>query len=59
MGPPFLWGVLSAAVSGYLVIWGLLAYLRTRDFMPFVVYRVAVTLLVLGVIATGVRPATI
>jgi undecaprenyl-diphosphatase len=59
MGPPFLWGVVSAAVSGYLVIWGLLAYLRRRDFMPFVVYRVAVSLLVLGVIVTGARPATI
>jgi len=59
MGPPFIWGMIAAAISGYLVIWGLLAYLRTRDFRPFVGYRLAVALLVLALIATGVRPATI
>jgi undecaprenyl-diphosphatase len=56
---PFLWGMLASAVSGFLVIWGLLAYLRHRDFAPFVVYRLAVAGLVLGLIAFGVRPGTI
>jgi undecaprenyl-diphosphatase len=59
MGAPFFWGFVSAAVSGYLVIWGLLAYLRTRDFLPFMLYRLAVAALVLGLIVAGVRPATI
>jgi undecaprenyl-diphosphatase len=59
MGAPFVWGMVSAAVSGYLVIWGLLAYLRTRDFLPFVLYRIAVSIVVLVVIVTGLRPATI
>jgi undecaprenyl-diphosphatase len=56
---PFVWGTLASAVSGFVVIWGLLAFLRRRDFAPFVVYRVAAALFVLGIIAAGVRPATI
>jgi undecaprenyl-diphosphatase len=55
---PFAWGMLASAVSGFLVIWGLLAYLRKRDFAPFVVYRLAAACLVLGLIAFGVRPAS-
>jgi undecaprenyl-diphosphatase len=56
---PFFWGMVASAVSGFLVIWGLLAYLRRRDFAPFVVYRLGVAALVLGLILTGVRPATV
>jgi undecaprenyl-diphosphatase len=55
---PFLWGVLASAITGYLVIWGLLAYLRRHDFTPFVIYRLAMAGLVLGLIASGVRPAS-
>jgi len=58
-GPAFAWGMLASAVSGFLVIWGLLAYLRRRDFAPFVLYRLAAAGLVLGIIAAGVRSATI
>ena len=56
---PFIWGMVASAVSGFVVIWGLLAYLRRRDFAPFVLYRLAVAGLVLGLIITGVRPASI
>jgi undecaprenyl-diphosphatase len=55
---PFVWGMVASAVSGFLVIWGLLAYLRRRDFAPFVVYRLAAAGLVLGLIAAGLRPAS-
>jgi undecaprenyl-diphosphatase len=55
--PEFLWGFISSAVSGFLVIWGLLAYLRRHDFRFFMFYRLAVAGLVLVVIATDVRPA--
>jgi undecaprenyl-diphosphatase len=55
---PFLWGMAASAISGFLVVWGLLAYLRRRDFTPFVVYRLAAAGLVLGLIAAGVRPAS-
>lgn len=58
-GPAFAWGMVASAVSGFLVIWGLLAYLRRRDFAPFVLYRLAAAGVVLGVIAAGVRSATI
>jgi undecaprenyl-diphosphatase len=56
-GTEFLWGFVSSAVSGFLVIWGLLKYLRGHDFKIFMIYRLAVAALVLGVIALGVRPA--
>jgi undecaprenyl-diphosphatase len=56
---PFFWGMVASAVSGFLVIWGLLAYLRHRDFAPFVVYRLGAAALVIGLILTGVRPATV
>jgi undecaprenyl-diphosphatase len=56
---PFFWGFVAAGVSGYLVIWGLLAYLRKRGFAVFMWYRIAVALLVFGLIITGVRPATV
>jgi undecaprenyl-diphosphatase len=58
-GPQFLAGFLAAAVSGFLVIWFLLRYLRTHDFLIFMIYRLAVAALVLLLIATGVRSATI
>jgi undecaprenyl-diphosphatase len=56
---PFVWGMVASAVSGFLVIWGLLSYLRRRDFVPFVLYRLVAAGVVLGIIAAGVRSATI
>ena len=41
------------------MIWGLLKYLRGHDFKIFMIYRLAVAGLVLGLIVTGVRPATL
>lgn len=41
-------GTLAAGISGYLCIKFLLAYLRTRTLYIFVIYRVAVGLLILG-----------
>ena len=41
-GVQFLAGFLAAAVSGFLVIWFLLRYLRTHDFLVFMLYRLAV-----------------
>jgi undecaprenyl-diphosphatase len=58
-GPQFLAGFLAAAVSGFVVIWFLLRYLRTHDFLVFMIYRLAVAGLALLLIATGVRSATI
>jgi undecaprenyl-diphosphatase len=58
-GGAFLWGFVASAVSGFLVIGFLLAYLRRRDFTPFVVYRLLAAAFVLAIIAAGLRPATV
>jgi undecaprenyl-diphosphatase len=58
-GPQFLAGFIAAAVSGFLVIWFLLRYLRTHDFLLFMIYRLAVAGIVLALIATGTRSGTI
>jgi undecaprenyl-diphosphatase len=56
---PFLWGMVAAAISGFLTIWWMLGYLRRNDFRIFVIYRLAAALFVFVLIFTGVRPATI
>jgi undecaprenyl-diphosphatase len=58
-GAQFFWGVVSSAVSGFLVIWYLLRYLRRHDYRIFLLYRLAVAGLVLAVIAAGIRDAVI
>jgi undecaprenyl-diphosphatase len=49
----------AAGVSGFVVIWFLLRYLRTHDFLIFMLFRFAVAALVIVLVATGVRSATI
>lgn len=39
-GGAFGVGIAAAAVTGFGAVWGLLRYLRTRSFTPFVVYRI-------------------
>lgn len=51
----FFWGFLSAAVTGWFAIWATLRIVRTRTFRPFVIYRIVVGALVLGVSATTLR----
>jgi undecaprenyl-diphosphatase len=46
---PVLLGMLAAALSGFLAIRLLLAYVRTRDYLPFVLYRFGFSALVLAV----------
>ena len=58
-GPQFLAGFIAAAISGFLVIWFLLRYLRTHDFLIFMLYRLAVAALAIGLVVTNVRPGTI
>ncbi len=55
---PFLVGMIAAAASGLVAIWGLLGYVRRHDYSLFVVYRLAVAAFVLLLIATDVRPPT-
>jgi undecaprenyl-diphosphatase len=58
-GAEFFWGFVSSAVSGFVVIWFLLRYLRRHSFALFMWYRLAVAALCYVLIATGVRSATI
>jgi undecaprenyl pyrophosphate phosphatase UppP len=53
-----VWGIVASAASGFLAIAFLLAYLRRHSFVVFLVYRVAVAIVVFAVIATNVRPAS-
>lgn len=52
---PMLVGILTSGVSGWIAISGLLKLIRTRSFMPFVIYRVALGAFVLLVLAAGWR----
>ena len=52
---PMAVGIVTSGLSGLLAVWGTLRLIRTRSFMPFVVYRIALGVFVLVLIATGVR----
>ena len=55
----FLAGIVASAFSGFVVIWGLLRYLRRHDFTVFLWYRVALAALVVIIIVTGAREPTL
>ena len=52
---PMMVGIVTSGISGWLAMWGLLRLVRTRTFTPFVIYRVLLGVVVLGIVATGVR----
>lgn len=52
---PMIVGVVTSGISGWVAVWGTLRLIRTRTFTPFVVYRVALGVLVLVVVAAGWR----
>ena len=52
---PMLVGVITSALAGWLAVWGTLKWVRTRSFAPFVVYRVALGVAVLVIVAAGWR----
>ncbi len=58
--PPDLWtplaiGIVTSGVAGWVAVWGTITLVRTRSFAPFVIYRVALGMLVLVVAAAGWR----
>jgi undecaprenyl-diphosphatase len=55
----FVAGMVASAISGFLVIWGLLQYLKRHDFTVFLGYRVALAAVVAILIIANVRDATI
>jgi len=52
---PMMVGIVTSGISGWLAVWGLLRLVRTRTFTPFVIYRVLLGVVVLGIVATGGR----
>ena len=55
---PFLVGILSSGLTGWLAVWATMKVVSTRSFTPFVVYRIGLAALILLLIASGLRPAT-
>lgn len=55
LGVPMIVGIATAGVSGWIAMWGMLRLVRTRSFMPFVVYRCALGVAVLLILATNWR----
>ena len=52
---PMIVGIVTSGLSGWLAVWGTLKIVRTRSFMPFVIYRIVLGVVVLIVVATGLR----
>jgi undecaprenyl-diphosphatase len=57
LGPTVI-GVVAAAVTGYLAIAWMLAYVRRRSYQVFVIYRLVVAVAVGAIILTNLRPST-
>jgi len=55
LGVPMVVGIITSGISGWVAVWGTLRLVRTRTFTPFVVYRIALALLVWTLMLTGVR----
>jgi undecaprenyl-diphosphatase len=52
-GTPLAVGLIVAAISGYASIAWLLKFLRTRSTMPFVIYRIALGVVIIAMLASG------
>jgi len=52
---PMIVGIITAGLSGWLAVWGTLRIVRLYTFMPFVVYRVVLGIIVLIVAAANWR----
>jgi undecaprenyl-diphosphatase len=50
---PMIVGIVTSAIAGWIAVWGTLRLVRTYSFTPFVVYRVVLGIVVLGLVAVG------
>ena len=46
LATPMVVGIITAAISGWVAVWGTLRLVRTRSFAPFVLYRIELAILV-------------
>lgn len=51
----FFWGIVASGITGLAAVWLVLKVVRTRSFLPFVVYRVLAGLAVLALLASPLR----
>jgi undecaprenyl-diphosphatase len=56
--PPTIVATLIAFVVGYAVIAWLIRYIASNSFLPFVIYRIGLGLLIIVLLSTGVLTAT-
>jgi len=52
---PFIAGIIASGITGYIAVWGTLKLIRTHSFLPFVVYRLVLGVLVLLLVSTPFR----
>lgn len=52
---PMVVGIIASGLAGWVAVWGTIALVRTRSFLPFVVYRCIIGVLILVLLAAGVR----
>ena len=52
---PMIVGIITSGLAGWFAVWGTITLVKTHSFMPFVVYRIALGVIVLVVVATGAR----
>jgi undecaprenyl-diphosphatase len=55
LGWPMIVGIITSGISGLVAVWGLLRFVRTHSFRPFVIYRVVAGIVVLAVAASSWR----
>jgi undecaprenyl-diphosphatase len=51
----FFWGIVASGITGLAAVWLVLRVVRTRSFLPFVVYRVLAGVAVLALLASPLR----
>jgi undecaprenyl-diphosphatase len=54
-GGAFFWGIVASMVSGFIAIAFLLRYVQRHSFLPFVIYRLALGIVVIIIFGTGIR----
>ena len=52
---PVICGIIASGITGYIAVWGTLKIIRTHSFLPFVLYRLVLGVLILVLVATPFR----
>ncbi len=52
---PMAVGIVTSCIAGLIAVWGTIKLVSTRNLMPFVVYRIAIGILMLVILAAGWR----